>query len=155
MVGLKPCLERKQGSGRGMRRTSIGTPDWSTTNSRRAEIRNCHPAQPTPVLPDTLFFSGLQAGVLGFLRESSAVYAEGRRECGARNVESQVPVIAPPSTPTNTNMSTQIPIPGPSKKRKRPLAESQDKREGLGGPDPEDLEIAPSSASVLRVLPHG
>lgn len=52
-------------------------------------------------------------------------------------------------------MSAPIPIPGPSKKRKRPLTGSQGKREELGGPDPGDLEIGPSSAPALRVRTHG
>lgn len=82
-------------------------------------------------------------------------WAQGIRPTAALKATSRVSAIAPPSTPTNTNMSTPIPIPGPSNKRKRPPAGSKDEREELGGPDPEDLEIAPPSAPALRVPTRG
>lgn len=52
-------------------------------------------------------------------------------------------------------MSAPIPIPGPSEGRGRLPAGNRDNREGLGVPDPEDLEIAPSSPPAPRVLTHG
>lgn len=68
----------------------------------------------------------------------------------ALKVTSQVSVIGPPSSPTNANMSATIPVLGPSREQECPLTGSQDKGEGSGGLNQEDLEIAPSGAPTLR-----
>jgi len=52
-------------------------------------------------------------------------------------------------------MNTPFPNASSSKKRKRPPAGSQGKGERSGGPDPEDLEIAPPGAPQLRVRLDG
>ena len=52
-------------------------------------------------------------------------------------------------------MSTPLSVPSASGGRKRPILGIQGKEKGLGGPDPEDLEIRPPSAPPLRVRSDG